>query len=109
MKIFNISTVVDLFINKFRGKIPQSIGNLKGLQSLNFFNNDLVGPIPPSLWELSRPESLDLSQTKLYGSTMATTETPPTRTSRVENAGLTDVNHQFNLISLAYLRVPACL
>ncbi|KAM7498439.1 hypothetical protein LguiA_022853 [Lonicera macranthoides] len=51
------------------GKIPQSIGNLKGFQSLNFSNNDLVGPVHPSMGVLSRPESLDLSQNKLSGST----------------------------------------
>ncbi|KAM7503273.1 hypothetical protein LguiB_002177 [Lonicera macranthoides] len=65
--ILNIFVVIDLSSNIFKGEIPQSVGNLKGLQSLNLSNNDLTGPIPPSLAQLSQLESLDLSRNRLLG------------------------------------------
>ncbi|KAM6571210.1 hypothetical protein CsatA_015290 [Cannabis sativa] len=59
--------VIDLSSNKFSGQIPQSIGILKALYSLNLSNNALSGHIPPSLGTLTELESLDLSQNQLSG------------------------------------------
>ncbi|KAM5554649.1 receptor-like protein 6 [Rosa sericea] len=58
---------VDFSSNRFEGKIPDFIGNLKGLHSLNISNNILTGRIPASLGNLTQLESLDLSQNKLSG------------------------------------------
>ncbi|CAL9006603.1 unnamed protein product [Prunus brigantina] len=59
--------VVDISSNKFEGKIPEFIGNLKGLRLLNVSNNILTGCIPSFLANLTLLESLDLSQNKLSG------------------------------------------
>ncbi|XP_021800005.1 receptor-like protein 12 [Prunus avium] len=58
---------VDISSNKFEGKIPEFIGNLKGLRLLNVSNNILTGSIPSFLANLTLLESLDLSQNKLSG------------------------------------------
>ncbi|KAM5548959.1 receptor-like protein 7 [Rosa sericea] len=58
---------IDLSSNRFEGKIPEFIGNLKGLRSLNVSDNILTGRIPPSLGNLKNLEALDLSQNKLSG------------------------------------------
>ena len=42
-------SAVDLSSNRFEGKIPEEIGNLKALHLLNISNNDLTGQIPPPL------------------------------------------------------------
>ncbi|KAM6595157.1 hypothetical protein CsatA_002860 [Cannabis sativa] len=59
--------VIDLSSNNFSGQIPEIIGNLKALYSLNLSNNALNGRIPPSLGTLTELESLDLSQNQLSG------------------------------------------
>ncbi|KAM5581828.1 receptor-like protein 7 [Rosa sericea] len=59
--------LIDISSNNFEGKIPEFIGTLKGIWSLNFSNNNLTGSIPSSLGNLSRLESLDLSYNKLFG------------------------------------------
>ncbi|XP_021820307.1 receptor like protein 30-like [Prunus avium] len=59
--------VVDISSNKFEGKIPEFIGNLKGLRLLNVSNNILTSSIPSFLANLTLLESLDLSQNKLSG------------------------------------------
>lgn len=66
-KIPDILIVIGLSSNKFYGEIPESIGDLKGLQGLNLSKNDLTGPIPASLANLTQLEALDLSQNKLSG------------------------------------------
>ncbi|XP_021834171.1 receptor-like protein 12 [Prunus avium] len=58
---------IDISNNKFEGKIPKFIGNLKELRSLNISSNILTGSIPSSLGNLRNLESLDLSQNKLLG------------------------------------------
>lgn len=58
---------IDLSSNKFDGEIPESIGGLVGLYSLNLSNNALTGPILTSLANLTQLEALDLSQNKLLG------------------------------------------
>ncbi|CAL8174379.1 unnamed protein product [Prunus armeniaca] len=58
---------IDISSNKFEGKIPEFIGNLMELRSLNLCNNILTGSILSSLGKLTNLESLDLSQNKLSG------------------------------------------
>ncbi|XP_058201526.1 receptor-like protein 6 [Rhododendron vialii] len=59
--------VMDLSSNKFSGKIPESLGNLNGLQVLNISKNNLIGVFPSSLANLTNLESLDLSRNLLSG------------------------------------------
>ncbi|GAB2249054.1 hypothetical protein Droror1_Dr00012413 [Drosera rotundifolia] len=59
--ILKIFTSIDLSNNRFKGSIPDSVGNLVGLQALNLSHNNITGSIPPSLGRLSNLESLDLS------------------------------------------------
>ncbi|KAM5554383.1 receptor-like protein 6 [Rosa sericea] len=59
--------LIDISSNNFGGKIPEFIGKLEGIWSLNLSNNILTGRIPSSLSNLSRLESLDLSHNKLSG------------------------------------------
>ncbi|KAJ0650963.1 putative leucine-rich repeat domain superfamily [Helianthus annuus] len=66
-KISKAFFAVDLSGNMFRGKIPESITTLSGLQLLNLSNNELSGVIPPSMGNLICLESLDLSSNKLSG------------------------------------------
>ncbi|KAF7847946.1 hypothetical protein BT93_L2427 [Corymbia citriodora subsp. variegata] len=58
---------IDLSNNKFEGRIPNLVGDLKSLMMLNLSNNILTGSIPPSLANLTMLESLDLSRNKLSG------------------------------------------
>ncbi|PRQ57366.1 putative leucine-rich repeat-containing, plant-type, leucine-rich repeat domain, L [Rosa chinensis] len=81
---------VDLSSNRFEGKIPDFIGNLKGLHSLNISNNILTGRIPASLGNLIQLESLDLSQNKLSGEIpQQLTQIPSLGTFKVSNNNLT--------------------
>ncbi|XP_062101919.1 receptor-like protein 7 [Humulus lupulus] len=66
-QIQNIIAVINLSNNKFVGEIPEAIGNLKGLYSLDLSNNHLKGGIPSSLSNLRALESLDISQNALSG------------------------------------------
>lgn len=66
-KIQELFTAIDLSSNRFEGRIPELIGDLKGLRLLNLSNNNFVGEIPTSLGELSKLEALDLSQNELSG------------------------------------------
>ncbi|WRX29757.1 Leucine-rich repeat - like 10 [Theobroma cacao] len=66
-QVSEVFTAIDLSCNRFQGEIPDSIGNLKGLQVLNLSNNLLVGQIPLVIGSLSKPEALDLSCNKLVG------------------------------------------
>lgn len=66
-KVSEIFTAIDLSGNKFEGGIPDVIGNLKQLHSLNLSNNFLSGHIPSSMGNLSQLESLDLSLNRLSG------------------------------------------
>ncbi|KAB2595013.1 receptor-like protein 12 [Pyrus ussuriensis x Pyrus communis] len=66
-KIQEALVAIDISSNKFEGRIPEFIGNLKGLMSFNISGNLLTGPIPSSLGNLTWLESLDLSQNKLSG------------------------------------------
>ncbi|GKV26097.1 hypothetical protein SLEP1_g35450 [Rubroshorea leprosula] len=63
-KILEPFTAIDLSCNKFEAEIPEEVGNLEGLQLLNFSNNILDGQIPLVLEYLANLEALDLSQNK---------------------------------------------
>ncbi|KAJ0691578.1 putative leucine-rich repeat domain superfamily [Helianthus annuus] len=66
-KMMNTFSAVDLSSNMFRGKIPESITTLSGLQLLNLSNNELSGVIPTSMGNLILLEALDISGNKLSG------------------------------------------
>ncbi|XP_065850330.1 receptor-like protein 7 [Euphorbia lathyris] len=66
-QILEFFVVVDLSSNKFEGEIPESLGTLRALQSLNLSNNILTGHIPLSLGNLKDLEALDLSLNELSG------------------------------------------
>ncbi|GAB2240824.1 hypothetical protein Droror1_Dr00021342 [Drosera rotundifolia] len=58
---------VDLSKNRLVGKVPDSIGNLTGLQYLDLSYNNLTGGIPFSFSDLAQLLSLDLSHNRLSG------------------------------------------
>ncbi|XP_047051094.1 receptor-like protein 3 [Lolium rigidum] len=59
--------VLDLSNNKFIGEIPQEIGQLKSLLSLNLSSNYLTGQFTESVCNLTRLQVLDLSNNNLKG------------------------------------------
>ncbi|XP_021287627.1 receptor-like protein 12 [Herrania umbratica] len=67
MKILTTWTIIDFSNNRFKGQIPQVVGELRSLIVLNLSHNSLRGPIPSILGKLSALESLDLSSNKLKG------------------------------------------
>ncbi|KAF8026550.1 hypothetical protein BT93_F3136 [Corymbia citriodora subsp. variegata] len=66
-RILATLTIVDLSSNKFQGKIPDVIGELRLLKGLNLSHNNLEGHIPLPLGKLSELEWLDLSSNELSG------------------------------------------
>ncbi|KAA8535160.1 hypothetical protein F0562_030163 [Nyssa sinensis] len=58
---------MDLSGNNLTGPIPPEIGNLSGIHTLNFSYNHLNGSIPKTFSGLKNIESLDLSHNKLSG------------------------------------------
>ena len=56
-----------LYENQLSGPIPPELGQLTHLDSLSLFENRLSGPIPPELGRLTRLESLQLQQNRLSG------------------------------------------
>ncbi|KAL3845821.1 hypothetical protein ACJIZ3_003224 [Penstemon smallii] len=58
---------IDLSQNKLTGSIPNELGDLTGIHTLNLSHNDLTGLIPTSLSNMKEIESLDLSYNKLSG------------------------------------------
>ncbi|KAF7143869.1 hypothetical protein RHSIM_Rhsim05G0219900 [Rhododendron simsii] len=68
VKILTIFTALDFSNNRFKGEIPNTVGDMKSLYVLNLSHNALTGYIPSSIGNLSRLESLDLSRNKLDGS-----------------------------------------
>lgn len=67
VRILTIFVSLDLSNNKFQGKVPIEIEELKSLVVLNLSRNAFDGQIPSSLQELSQLESLDLSRNKFSG------------------------------------------
>ncbi|KAK1412634.1 hypothetical protein QVD17_34034 [Tagetes erecta] len=66
-RILNVETTIDLSVNKFEGKIPDTIGQLRSLRLLNLSHNHLTGEIPIHMSNLTQLESLDLSSNKMVG------------------------------------------
>ncbi|KAK6144857.1 hypothetical protein DH2020_021677 [Rehmannia glutinosa] len=67
VRILTIFVSLDLSNNRFYGKIPDEIGELKSLVVLNLSRNGFDGKIPSSLGNLVELESLDLSKNKFSG------------------------------------------
>jgi Leucine-rich repeat (LRR) protein len=66
-KIQDAFLVFDFSSNRFEREIPELVGSLKRLHSLNLSNNALTGYITSSLGNLTNVESMDLSRNKLFG------------------------------------------
>ncbi|KAJ8448975.1 hypothetical protein Cgig2_004030 [Carnegiea gigantea] len=73
-RVLTVFRVIDFSSNNFTGRIPNFVGELRGLQVLNLSNNNLQGGIPLSLANIAELESLDLSNNRLSG------EIPPSLT-----------------------------
>ncbi|WMV06789.1 hypothetical protein MTR67_000174 [Solanum verrucosum] len=67
VRILDSNMIINLSKNRFKGHIPNIIGDLVGLRTLNLSHNVLEGHIPASLQNLSVLESLDLSSNKISG------------------------------------------
>ncbi|CAL9201554.1 unnamed protein product [Musa hybrid cultivar] len=63
----SIDTLIDLSDNYLSGNIPEELGNLHGLRSLNLSENYLIGQIPRSIDGMKQLEVLDLSRNNLSG------------------------------------------
>ncbi|KAJ8448983.1 hypothetical protein Cgig2_004038 [Carnegiea gigantea] len=66
-RVLTVFRVIDFSSNNFTGRIPNFVGELRGLQVLNLSNNNLQGGIPLSLANMIDLESLDLSNNRLSG------------------------------------------
>ncbi|KAM5587025.1 receptor-like protein EIX2 [Rosa sericea] len=60
-------TIIDFSSNDLEGEIPEEIGTLVGLGTLNLSMNQLTGNIPSKIGNLHLLETLDLSQNQLSG------------------------------------------
>ncbi|KAL9154404.1 hypothetical protein ABFS82_10G111500 [Erythranthe guttata] len=58
---------IDLSMNSLTGTIPDELGNLSSVHTLNLSHNHLTGKIPTSFSNLNRIQSLDLSHNRLTG------------------------------------------
>ncbi|KAJ8443474.1 hypothetical protein Cgig2_016957 [Carnegiea gigantea] len=66
-RVLTVFRVIDFSSNCFTGRIPNFVGELRGLQVLNLSNNNLQGGMPLSLANMTELESLDLSNNRLSG------------------------------------------
>ncbi|PHT71986.1 hypothetical protein T459_22771 [Capsicum annuum] len=66
-RVLTTYMIINFSRNRFEGHIPNIIGDLVGLRTLNLFHNGLEGIIPASLQHLSVLESMDLSSNKMGG------------------------------------------
>ncbi|XP_026415904.1 LRR receptor-like serine/threonine-protein kinase GSO1 [Papaver somniferum] len=66
-KLYAYSSGIDLSCNNLEGNIPEEIGLLKGLSTLNLSHNRFSSVIPQSIGSMNGLESLDLSFNKLTG------------------------------------------
>ena len=62
-RVFGIS----LASNDLTGTIPEALGQLNNLETLNLSSNNLTGPIPETLEQLNNLQALDLSSNDLTG------------------------------------------
>ena len=60
-------TTIDLPLRNLTGEIPESIGNMEGLEELLLRENNLTGLIPESLGNLTGLRQLDLGRNQLRG------------------------------------------
>ena len=60
-------TTLNLGVNNLRGLIPESLGKLERLTQLNLEDNDFSGHIPVEIGDLSRLTSLRLANNQLTG------------------------------------------
>ncbi|KAM0023610.1 putative protein kinase RLK-Pelle-LRR-XII-1 family [Helianthus debilis subsp. tardiflorus] len=67
-QLTSLSIVLDLSQNNLSGVLPQEIGNLKLIGSINFSMNQLSGELPSSLSSCASLQNLDLSSNLFYGS-----------------------------------------
>uniref|UniRef100_A0A0E0DCZ4 non-specific serine/threonine protein kinase n=1 Tax=Oryza meridionalis TaxID=40149 RepID=A0A0E0DCZ4_9ORYZ len=65
--IFLFMSGLDFSANMLSGEIPQELGNLSHIKSLNLSYNFFTGQIPPTFANMSEIESLDLSHNRLIG------------------------------------------
>jgi hypothetical protein len=84
--------------NAITGPIPETIGRLEKLQSLDLSNNSFTGEIPASLGELKNLNYLRLNNNSLIG-------TCPESLSKIE--GLTLVDISYNNLSGSLPKVSA--
>ncbi|CAD5193705.1 unnamed protein product [Musa acuminata subsp. malaccensis] len=68
-------TMIDLSNNGLSGSIPEELGNLQSLQTLNLSWNYLTGEIPNNIKGMQQLETLDLSRNNLSGSIPSTLAT----------------------------------
>jgi Leucine-rich repeat (LRR) protein len=66
IKLSNL-VFVDLGWNRFSGKIPNSIGQLKRLKELHISSNNLSGELPASLGDCTNLVIINLSTNKFTG------------------------------------------
>ncbi|KAJ4731314.1 receptor like protein 56 [Rhynchospora pubera] len=66
-QILLLERIIDLSSNKLVGNIPEEIGQMTWLITLNLSNNYLTGAIPDSVSKLRQLLSLDLSHNSLTG------------------------------------------
>ncbi|KAJ0096208.1 hypothetical protein Patl1_17000 [Pistacia atlantica] len=57
----------ELYMNNLVGPVPEELGGLKSLISLDLYHNNLTGPIPSSLSSLSNLKFLRLHGNRLTG------------------------------------------
>ncbi|XP_019169558.1 PREDICTED: LRR receptor-like serine/threonine-protein kinase FLS2 [Ipomoea nil] len=65
--ILNYMSGMDLSFNNFTGPIPQEIGYLSDIHTLNLSNNHFTSSIPTTFSNLKQIECLDLSHNRLNG------------------------------------------
>ena len=63
----NKVVAIDLSFNNLVGTLPEELGNLTNLESLNLFRNRITGAIPSTIWNLKQLKVLNIAFNKLDG------------------------------------------